>query len=161
MNLLNQFSFILIALGSVGTVYWLMRRFNIRLPFIIAVQALVLAVFITGFIVLRPGESDVDNIDAAIDTINNGRPTFVEFFSNYCTGCITLQPIVNNLVSDIQTDFDILRVDIHTQVGRDLRQIYDFSFTPEFVLFNDNGEEVWRDHLPPSGSELDMARQAG
>jgi hypothetical protein len=48
-------------------------------------------------------------------------------------------------------------VDIHTDFGRTLRERYGFSFTPEFVLFDSAGSEIWRSHTPPSETELEQA----
>ena len=161
MNILNQYSYILIAAGTLVTIYWLLRtQLRIRLPVVVAMQAVVIAIFILGFILLRPGAGNVDDVQISLQTIDNGKPTFLEFFSNYCTGCIAFQPIVESIEAEYSPEYNILRVDIHTQVGRDLREIYDFSFTPEFVLFNTNGEEIWRDHIPPSDQQIQQARIA-
>lgn len=159
MNILNQYSYILIFLGSIAATVWILRRFfTIRLLYLVAIVGIICAVFIGGFILLKPALSNVSDIEEAQAQIGNGRPTFVEFFSNYCTGCIVFEPIVSDLVQNIEVDFNVLRVDIHTQVGRGLRQLYEFSFTPEFVLYDAQGNEVWRDHIPPTNSDLNLAR---
>jgi thiol-disulfide isomerase/thioredoxin len=110
----------------------------------------IVALSVAGLLLLRPGISDVDSVTEAQTTLQNGKPTFLEFFSNYCAGCLALRPSVDLLVSDINDDFNILRIDIHTEYGRELRQSFQFDYTPEFVLFDRSGQEVWRDHgLPP------------
>jgi len=160
MNILNQFSYPLIILSVVIGIFIIARRFyKIKLPYIVIGEAIFVVVALGIFFVLRPGTSTVSSSDIAFDLINNGKPTFVEFFSNYCSACLALEPTVDQLAAEIESDFDILRVDIHTPFGRELRRHYEFSFTPEFVLFNADGEEVWRAHTPPNNSQLEMALQ--
>ncbi len=64
------------------------------------------------------------------------------------------RPIVDGIVEDIKEKFNILRVDIHTEFGRELRRRLGFSYTPEFVVFDSAGQEVWRDHAPPTTDQL-------
>ena len=64
------------------------------------------------------------------------------------------RPIVDGIVEDISQQFNILRVDIHTEIGRELRRRLGFSYTPEFILFDSAGQEVWRNHVPPSPEHL-------
>jgi thiol-disulfide isomerase/thioredoxin len=159
MNIINQYSYVLIGLGTAAILYVVLRQYlRLRPVYTLAVLIAVIALFVTGFFALRPGLSNVDSVSAATATINNGHPTFVEFFSNYCTGCLALNPVVNSLIQDIKDDFDVLQIDIHTSVGRELRTELGFSFTPEFVLYDPSGEEVWRDHVPPTQAQLDLAR---
>jgi hypothetical protein len=67
---------------------------------------------------------------------------------------VAARPIVDGIVEDIEEQVNILRVDIHTDFGRELRRRIGFSYTPEFILFDNAGEEVWRDHVPPSPEQL-------
>jgi hypothetical protein len=67
---------------------------------------------------------------------------------------VAARPIVNGIVEDIGEQFNILRVDIHTDFGRELRRQLGFSYTPEFILFDSVGREIWRDHAPPSPEQL-------
>jgi thioredoxin-related protein len=70
---------------------------------------------------------------------------------------VAARPIVDGIVEDIEDQYNILRVDIHTEFGRALRQRFGFSYTPEFVLFDGEGQEIWRDHIPPSAAQLTLA----
>jgi thioredoxin-related protein len=38
----------------------------------------------------------------------------------------------------------VIRVNIQSKVGRSLANEYEFQFTPTFIFFNEQGEEVWR-----------------
>ena len=39
----------------------------------------------------------------------------------------------------------IIRVNIQGEVGRELAPVYEFSFTPTFILFDSEGYELWRE----------------
>jgi len=38
----------------------------------------------------------------------------------------------------------IIRLNIQEDVGRELAPVYDFEFTPTFIFFDAQGNEVWR-----------------
>jgi thiol-disulfide isomerase/thioredoxin len=161
----NQYSYIFISAGVTLGVVLLLRLLRARWN-VVGVAALALAAaFFVGWLVLHPGESDVDSFGAAEVTLSNGNPTLVEFFSNYCAGCISVRPAVDALVADLRRrygeQYNVLRVDIHTTFGRELREHYGFSYTPEFVLFDGGGTEVWRAHVPPSPNEIELALSTG
>lgn len=161
MNVLNQYSYILFSLAAIAVIVVLLRRLPRGRFISVLVGGLLVVGAVVGWTWLRPGNSDVANLTAAESVIENGNPTLVEFFSNYCAFCITVRPTVDNLVESIETEygdqFNILRVDIHTDFGRVLRQRYGFSFTPEFVLFDTAGDEIWRSHVPPTLNEINTA----
>lgn len=71
--------------------------------------------------------------------------------------CMAARPAVDGIVEDIQQDFNVLRVDIHTELGIALRERLGFTSTPEFILFNADGEAVWRDHFPPTPEQIALA----
>ena len=159
MNIFNQFSYPMIAAVVLVVLFLLLRRYNkANWQGIVGAEILAAAIFVGGWALLQPGAGDVNDIDGAQMTLTNGRPTFIEFFSNYCTGCLLMRPSVDQLVEGIDGEFNILRVNIHSEVGRELRQRYAFSFTPEFLLLTPNGNIVWRDHIPPSEGDLALAR---
>lgn len=159
MNLINQFSYPLVILAALVLVFLFLRRLlQVRPVYVLTLQGLMLASALAFYLLLQPGSSSVDSVAQARQLIQNGRPTFLEFFSNYCGGCIVFQPLVSAIVEDFGDEFDFLSVDIHTDFGRDLRRQLGFSFTPEYVLFDAAGQEVWRDHLPPSSEALQLAR---
>lgn len=165
MSIINQYSYLFLSLTVVVAVPVVLRRWrHVRWSVIVPVVVVLVALFTSAFFVLRPGAADVDDYVMAQTTINNGKPTLVEFYSNYCAGCLSVRPVVDALVNDIKDsfpdEFDVMRVDIHTPTGRRLREMYGFSFTPEFVLFDRTGLEVWRSHLPPSTVEIERLATA-
>ena len=159
MDILNQYSYFVISLGILAGIILVLRYFSVSRRVIFSAVLGLAALILIGFFLLRPGFSDVNDVATARNIIQNGRPTMLEFFSNYCAGCMAVRPVVEELVSDIEGEFNVIRVDIHSDTGRELRQQLAFSYTPEFILFNQNGEEVWRAHVPPGETELELAHQ--
>lgn len=153
-SIFNQYSYIVISLVVLAATILVLRYFLSSWRVISAAVSGLLILMIAVFLLLRPGLSDTDSLSAAQAIIRNGKPTFVEFFSNYCAGCLAIRPVVDALAEDIDDAFNILRVDIHTSAGRELRQQYDFSYTPEFLLLDSQGREVWRSHSPPTQDQL-------
>jgi thiol-disulfide isomerase/thioredoxin len=154
----NQYSYVFLSLGLILGSIIVLLVLRQRRPVVIGVAAALAGVLVIGNFVVRPGSSDVNSVAAARTMLVNGKPTFVEFFSNYCLGCAAARPAVDQLVSRIQNQYNILRVDIHTDFGRDLREEYAFSYSPEFILFDTSGREVWRSHVPPSDEQLALAK---
>ncbi|HLV33498.1 MAG TPA: thioredoxin domain-containing protein [Spirillospora sp.] len=159
-SILNQYSYIVISLAILSASVILLWRYGIDRR-IVAGVALFLATFsAAGLLLLRPGISDIDSVSSAQAALRNGKPTLIEFFSNYCAGCLALRPAVDLLVADIADEYNILRIDIHTELGRELRQNFQFSYTPEFILLDSSGQEVWRAHnLPPREQVYALAPQ--
>jgi thiol-disulfide isomerase/thioredoxin len=160
MSLANQFSYVLLSALAIIIILALMRALLRPRPLVLLGIGAALALGAVGlFLALRPGASDVDSIEAAEQILTNGQPTLVEFFSNYCAGCMGVRPAVDALIDDLERTragtFNVLRVDIHTSFGQTLSERYRFSFTPEFILFNSAGEEMWRGHAPPSMTDID------
>ncbi|MFO7323419.1 MAG: thioredoxin family protein [Chloroflexota bacterium] len=155
----NQFSYILFSLLAIVGATLLLWRARVRRT-VIGIAAIALGVAAaTGWVLLRPGEPDVDSVEAAEALIQSDKPTLVEFFSNYCVGCMSVRGMVDELVSQTRAHFGddvhVLRIDIHTPSGRELRERYGFSYTPEFIIFRGNGIEAWRSHTPPTFEELE------
>jgi thiol-disulfide isomerase/thioredoxin len=156
LNLLNQFSYLylsgLLLILIVGGVAIRSYRKQGRLvwKFISTIAASLAVLTVMGFFALRPGSASVDSVAEVQQIIQNDRPTVIQFFSNYCIGCMSVESQFDAMATQISSTTDVLRVDIHTDFGRELREALDFSYTPEFILYDINGDEVWRGHqLPP------------
>jgi thioredoxin-related protein len=54
-----------------------------------------------------------------------------------------LEEELNNQVS-IGKPIHIIRLNIQETVGRELAPVYGFEFTPTFIFFDAQGNEVWR-----------------
>lgn len=153
----NQYSYALISLALILGAIFLARALRLRWRSIAIIAIALGIICFVGWLSLRPGESDITSAADAQAILVNGKPTLVEFFSKYCLGCIQIRPAVDQLVSQIEGDFNILRVDIHTELGGQLRDQFGFAFSPEFILFEASGTEIWRDHTLPSDQQLALA----
>lgn len=60
------------------------------------------------------------------------------------------KPRVQRLARAVGNRADVIMVSIHSEVGRNLTERYDFEFSPLFILFDANGVEVWRGADVPS-----------
>ena len=67
---------IIVVLGH----YFVIRSFSLTGIFVVVVTALLLLVI---WLRLRPGRSEVASADEVTQTVGNGRPTFLNVYSNY------------------------------------------------------------------------------
>lgn len=153
----NQYSFIIASLGLLAVLVIILRWRRLRWRTTLGV--VFLSILLLGWVwsFVRPSTGTADTLASAEATLNNGRPTFIEFYSQYCLGCVAVRGEVETLISRLHDRYNILLVDIHTELGRALRQKLGFSYSPEFVLFDTHGQEVWRSNRPPSPVELALA----
>ena len=56
-----------------------------------------------------------------------------------------MKPVVDELENNLVDRLVIIRVNVQEEVGRELAPVYEFSFTPTFIFFNAEGEELWRE----------------
>jgi hypothetical protein len=62
---------------------------------------------------------------------------------------------VRALQDDLQDDnIDVLLVDIHDDIGQELRRRYNFRVTPTYIIFDGAGNELWRGHSTPTEDEI-------
>lgn len=57
----------------------------------------------------------------------------------------------------IEDEFTFLRFDIQSEVGRVLADQIGFRSTPQFVLLDASGAEVWRGSSVPADEQLSVA----
>jgi len=51
---------------------------------------------------------------------------------------------VDGLEREYEGRLRVLRLDVQSQVGRELAPLYGFQYTPTFILFDAAGNELWR-----------------
>jgi thioredoxin-related protein len=51
---------------------------------------------------------------------------------------------VDELELEVGDDIHIIRLDIQETVGMELSPVYGFEFTPTFIYFDAQGNELWR-----------------
>jgi hypothetical protein len=56
-----------------------------------------------------------------------------------------MKPVVDELDNELMDQLLIIRLNIQEEVGRELAPVYDFEFTPTFIFFDGDGNELWRE----------------
>jgi thioredoxin-related protein len=52
---------------------------------------------------------------------------------------------VDELENELGDEILFIRLNIQEDVGRELAPVYDFEFTPTFIYFDEQGNEIWRE----------------
>jgi thioredoxin-related protein len=55
-----------------------------------------------------------------------------------------MKPIVDGLEQEFTGRLLFIRLNIQETVGRELAPVYHFEYTPTFIFFDAQGNEVWR-----------------
>lgn len=56
-----------------------------------------------------------------------------------------MKPVVDGLERELAGQLIIIRLNIQETVGRELAPVYRFEYTPTFILFDAQGNELWRE----------------
>jgi thioredoxin-related protein len=56
-----------------------------------------------------------------------------------------LKPVVDELENELMDQLLIIRLNAQEEIGRELAPVYAFGFTPTFIFFDAEGEELWRE----------------
>jgi len=56
-----------------------------------------------------------------------------------------MKPVVDELERELGNRLHIIRLNIQEDVGRELAPVYNFEFTPTFIFFDADGQELWRE----------------
>lgn len=76
------------------------------------------------------------------EALKSGRPTLVDFGSDFCGPCIRLRPVLKALKEAHEGRINVLYVDVDRH--KDLASRYRVKFLPTLVFFNQQGMEVNR-----------------
>jgi thioredoxin-related protein len=68
-----------------------------------------------------------------------------------------MKPIVDGLEREYEGRLLVIRLDIQSEVGRELAPVYDFQYTPTFIFFDSAGTELWRE---VGGLDTERLRQS-
>jgi hypothetical protein len=82
-EIFQQYSYVWISLGVVLVSIAVMRILHLRWRVTLLAAGGLAVVLGASLLILRPGQSDVNSFQAAEAMLTNGKPTFLEFFSNY------------------------------------------------------------------------------
>jgi hypothetical protein len=64
------------------------------------------------------------------------------------------KPLVEQLEADLGSRANVLRVSIHTDMGQELGQRYNFQSTPLFIVFDARGNQSKREGRAPTVAEV-------
>ncbi len=67
---------------------------------------------------------------------------------------MALKPITEQLEANLGNRANVLRVSIHTELGKRLGERYAFETTPLFILFDAQGRQKWRGPMVPSADAV-------
>ncbi len=148
--LFREYSFIIVALGLAIVAGFILLtnkpKWNDYLAF-----GVIMASLITAWIILHPRQTplmeDAKSVQAMIGA---GTPVLLEFQSPYCITCTQIKPMVDQLEEELNNGttigapIHIIRINLQEQVGMELAPVYNFVFTPTFIFFDSQGNEVWR-----------------
>jgi len=56
-----------------------------------------------------------------------------------------MKPVVDELEQELGDKLHFIRLNIQEDVGRELAPVYGFKFTPTFIFFDADGQELWRE----------------
>lgn len=144
MNPLSQFSYVWISalvVIALAAYFWY-TGFNLRKGLVLGFITVSLVVAWWG---LRPEASSVQAADEARLIIREAQqPVLVEFYSEYCAACLAAQATLNQLELDLADRLTVVRIDVASTAGQDLSQQLNLQYTPTFILFDMQGNEIWR-----------------
>lgn len=145
-QIFNQYSSLwMAAILVVVVAVALFRHHRPSLRDFLALGALVAGLF-TAWLMLRPVQTplmeDAQKVQASI---GQGKPVLLEFQSPYCIACTQMKPIVDGLEQELQGRLLVIRLNVQEEVGRELAALYEFQYTPTFIFFDAEGNEVWRE----------------
>jgi thioredoxin len=107
--------------------------------------AVILAGLLAAWIILHPRQTPLmEDARQVRAMIGAGTPVLLEFQSPYCLACTAMKPVVDELEAELGSRLRIIRVNIQETAGRELAPVYRFAFTPTFIFFDAQGNELWR-----------------
>jgi thiol:disulfide interchange protein len=144
MSFLNIYSFIIIAIAVIGLfiLFFAWTGWNKRK--VLALIALAAAFGLTWW-GLRTGAGTTRDPGAAQLVIRQTEtPVLIEFYSDFCVGCLAARITVDQLERDLKGQLTVVRLDVASGAGVSLSRQLKATGTPTFILFDAQGQEIWR-----------------
>lgn len=166
MSFFNQYSFLmLIVLAGISLSVGLWR-WRAAHPYL---RTGLMAWYVLGALLLAlatryPPGTDAPQTPQQVEAmLNEGRPTLVMLYSNYCMGCVMSLPAVRSLSEELRAMSDlqwrVLLLDVHAQPASVMLERFAFRTTPTYILFDGQSRELWRANGVPSAQTLmDLVR---
>ena len=148
----NQYSYVLIAI-----VLMILIGIGATRIFSWKVSILILVVLLIAFTVFLKSQSinnDQVKIRSEWDTIlRSNSPVVLQLYSEYWIACISMKPAVDRLEKELSWKVTIVRLDVMSDLGNDLKNEYEVPIIPTFIFF-EKGKEIRRIHRVPTYQEL-------
>ena len=143
-EIFNHYSFLWIALGLTIVTGLVLLTNKPKFRDYLAFGVIVAGLFVS-WLVLHPHQTPIIGDAKAVQAmIGGGVPVLLEFQSPYCIDCTAERPIVDALENELGPKLHIIRINIQDQVGHELAPVYDFEYTPTYIFFDAQGNELWR-----------------
>ena len=55
-----------------------------------------------------------------------------------------MKPVVDRLETEYAGKLVFIRLNIQEKAGMELAPLYEFQYTPTFIFFDEQGDEIWR-----------------
>lgn len=145
VQIANQYSYIfagfLLLLLAAGLLAWRRRGLRLREFGILLAVGAMLGL---GWLASRPAEAAPLDAGQIRARIGQGTPLLLEFQSPFCLGCASQRTRVDAIEKRFAGKLVVLRVDVTDPAGRAAGLEFDFQYTPTFILFDAEGNELWR-----------------
>ncbi len=112
------------------------RIFLLIISFVIALALLILR---NGLDNEKPLDFLARNSLEPEIALQNGRPTIIEFYADWCEACQEMAPSIINIKSKFENKIDIVLLNVDNQKWLDLIQKYDVNGIPQLNLFDESG----------------------
>ena len=111
--------------------------------FLLLLISLTLAVFIIFLRDKITKESPLDVIARKSllpeIALNNGRPTIIEFYADWCEVCKEMAPSILSLEKENEGRIDLVLLNVENPKWNDLLDKYEVNGVPQFNFFDSNG----------------------
>ena len=92
--------------------------------------------------------------------LNNGRPTLVEFYADWCEACRTMAPAMERVVQGHRSDLDVVLLNVDNPRWQVELERYAVNGIPQLELFDGGGTAVGRSIGARSGPDLEALVEA-
>ncbi len=88
--------------------------------------------------------------------LNNGRPTVLEFYADWCEVCQEMRPSMYHLKGDFQDKINLVLLNVDNDEWLDLIEKYDVNGIPQLNLFDADGKMIGKSIGLKSEVEIDQ-----
>ena len=88
--------------------------------------------------------------------LNNGRPTVLEFYADWCEVCQEMTPSMYNLKRDFQDQINLVLLNVDNNEWQDFIDKYDVNGIPQLNLFDADGRMIGKSIGLKSQGQLDQ-----